>query len=110
MDSNTCNKHEAKHKTVLFIKLKITLAINEFTPDDLMKTGYFGCVFIQELTEIMCPKTFISQPESIIKYFQLRIIGLVLFHKTSITVLRSNQFKTLFFKSSDQISILRKNI
>lgn len=47
-DSNTCNKHEAKHKTV-FINLKITLAINEFIPDDLMKTGHFGCVFIQEL-------------------------------------------------------------
>lgn len=61
-DSNTFNKHEAKHKTVLFIKLKITLAINEFTPDDLMKTGHFGCVFIQELTGIMSPNTFISQP------------------------------------------------
>lgn len=47
---------------VLFIKLKITLAINEFTPDDAMKTGHFSCVFIQELTGIMSPNTFISQP------------------------------------------------
>lgn len=37
--------------------------------DDGMKTVSFGCVFIKELTEIMCPNTFISQPVSIIKYF-----------------------------------------
>lgn len=78
MDSNTCNKHEAKHKTVLFIKLKITLAINEFTPDDLMKTGHFGCVFIQELTEITLLFNNHSSVNILSLYFQLKIIRVVL--------------------------------
>lgn len=66
--------------TFIVFKTANRISYQKIHPDDTMKTERFDCVsiIIQELTEIMSPKTFISPPVNILfQYFQHRIIRLV---------------------------------